>query len=438
VRRAHHTTHAAAASAVAHHFGSQVARTRPTDLARFFSAGSSKEAGTPQSADACSLGSTPSSEPEVSATGAEAATPQQSSPPAPEESTISDARRSSIRRNYTASAALSQQGGEPFGLQAVRRPSAPNNSSPGMRRNTSAATLCELRRREESAMSKSDASLQGSRASVVEAVACRMLELILGQDAALSAMRLALAAAAAAAASPTDESSLVSPPAAAPSAQIGGASGSGSNSAGSSSSSSLADDEMRLSALRVPTNISTSVQVRRGVVGAAGRERAAWGNGVGRWTGVTARCASMRVGAHACTLTRCKQRSSRLQATRCCCCCCCCCLPRATRTRCSVGRLFVWLLTRARRLRALHACGAGLHPHHRTSPRAAQLVHRRCAHLRTARRRRHQIHPHSHELAACVHAAPKRRANSCCERALCVFVHLTRRAHARSPRLHCE
>jgi len=231
-----------------------------TAEARAEGAGSSKEAGTPQSADACSLGSTPSSEPEVSATGAEAATPQQSSPPAPEESTISDARRSSIRRNYTASAALSQQGGEPFGLQAVRRPSAPNNSSPGMRRNTSAATLCELRRREESAMSKSDASLQGSRASVVEAVACRMLELILGQDAALSAMRLALAAAAAAAASPTDESSLVSPPAAAPSAQIGGASGSGSSSAGSSSSSSLADDEMRLSALRVPTNISTSVQ----------------------------------------------------------------------------------------------------------------------------------------------------------------------------------
>jgi len=150
-----------------------------------------------------------------------------------------------IRRNYTAGAALSAAAS---GWDA--RASAPADAgSPGMRRNTSEATLCELRRREQSAMSKTDAPLQGSRAAVVEAVACRMLDHILGTDAALAAMRIALASNAATPA----EGGGVSPAAAAPAvaAAVGGA---------GSSSSSLAEDEARLAKLGVPTTISSSVQ----------------------------------------------------------------------------------------------------------------------------------------------------------------------------------
>ena len=65
-----------------------------------------------------------------------------------------------MRRNYTASAGLS--------LPDAQMGEA--GSSSAMRRNISAATLCELRRREQSAMAKSDAPLQGSRGAVVEAV----------------------------------------------------------------------------------------------------------------------------------------------------------------------------------------------------------------------------------------------------------------------------
>ena len=59
-----------------------------------------------------------------------------------------------MRRNYTASAALS-------GLMPSAPADAPACESPhGMRRNISAATLCELRRREQLAMHKSEAALR--------------------------------------------------------------------------------------------------------------------------------------------------------------------------------------------------------------------------------------------------------------------------------------
>ena len=171
-----------------------------------------------------------------------------------------------MRRNYTASAALSHQGAAGWTMRdGGEAGSSGGDGSPGLRRNTSEATLCELRRREQSAMSKSDAPLNGSRAAVVEAVACRMLEHILGPDAALSAMRIALAATASAEAQ--------APAAAAPGEEplgngrrgsLSAGSGSSGEAAGgaSSSSASVAEDEARLAALSVPSNISTSVQVR--------------------------------------------------------------------------------------------------------------------------------------------------------------------------------
>ena len=95
-------------------------------------------------------------------------------------------------------------------------------------------------------MSKSaDASLQGSRAAVVEAVACRMLEHILGADSALAAMRVALSKSAAAG---TDA------------AAANGLAANGGEGGAASSSYSVADDEARLAAMGVPDGISASLQ----------------------------------------------------------------------------------------------------------------------------------------------------------------------------------
>ena len=87
-----------------------------------------------------------------------------------------------MRRNLTASAALSAVGGDKP-LTIAERESV----TTAMRRNTSASTLSELRRREQSA--KGTPGLEGSCAAVVEAVACKLLELVLGKAAMLEAMR---------------------------------------------------------------------------------------------------------------------------------------------------------------------------------------------------------------------------------------------------------
>ena len=96
-----------------------------------------------------------------------------------------------LRRNYTESSALSGFGDPASGGSSSAAETA-------MRRNISAVTLTELRKREQTAMAAEQQSMmQGSRAAVVEAVACKLLEHILGLDAALAAMREAMAAAAA-------------------------------------------------------------------------------------------------------------------------------------------------------------------------------------------------------------------------------------------------
>jgi len=87
-----------------------------------------------------------------------------------------------MRRNLTASAALSAVGGDKPLTSAERE-----SVTTAMRRNTSASTLSELRRREQSA--KGTPGLEGSCAAVVEAVACKLLELVLGKAAMLEAMR---------------------------------------------------------------------------------------------------------------------------------------------------------------------------------------------------------------------------------------------------------
>lgn len=127
-----------------------------------------------------------------------------------------------------------------------------------MRRNTSAATLCELRRREQLAMSKSDASLRGSRAAVVESVACLMLEHILGADAALVAMRVALNKAPADAQGGSAEGAAASGLGPAP--VVGGRLAAGAAASSSSGASSIAEDEAKLAALGVPSGISASLQ----------------------------------------------------------------------------------------------------------------------------------------------------------------------------------
>ena len=87
-----------------------------------------------------------------------------------------------MRRNLTAAAGLSIAGG--MCSTAVTDGTAGTPSM--MRRNTSASTLSELRRREQLS---SAAVMQGSCAAVVEAVACKLLELVVGKEAALVAMR---------------------------------------------------------------------------------------------------------------------------------------------------------------------------------------------------------------------------------------------------------
>ena len=98
-----------------------------------------------------------------------------------------------MRRNvYSEASSLSGlTGGDPSA-----DPTSGTDPSPGaLRRNVSALTLNELRKREQSAMSLEQQSMmQASRAAVVEAVACKLLEHILGLDAALAAMREAAAA----------------------------------------------------------------------------------------------------------------------------------------------------------------------------------------------------------------------------------------------------
>ena len=121
-----------------------------------------------------------------------------------------------MRRNYTAMAALSESsyssglgghynppggGGEGGGLSGLSNMAGKRMDgvdSP-LRRNTSASTLMELRRREQSDMrhGQPDAALQGSRAAVVEAVACKMLEYILGNDVAHAVMKAHIEASAA-------------------------------------------------------------------------------------------------------------------------------------------------------------------------------------------------------------------------------------------------
>ena len=112
-----------------------------------------------------------------------------------------------MRRNYTAMAALSDTYHGPVSALDTRATPVADGGSP-LRRNISASTLCELRRREQVA-TRSDASLQGSRAAVVEAVACKILEHILGDDVAHAAMRDHIAASAGA---PADSGSGSSTP----------------------------------------------------------------------------------------------------------------------------------------------------------------------------------------------------------------------------------
>lgn len=99
-----------------------------------------------------------------------------------------------MRRNYTAMAALSEAsqgsgGGLGFERALDTRMRPPLDGGSPLRRNTSASTLIELRRREQNAMSRADSGLQGSKKAVVEAVACTMLEHMLGADVAHAVMR---------------------------------------------------------------------------------------------------------------------------------------------------------------------------------------------------------------------------------------------------------
>jgi len=82
-----------------------------------------------------------------------------------------------MRRNLTAAAALSSAADS-------EKDSSPSAS--GMRRNTSASTLSELRQREQQS---TKLALAGSCQTVIEAVACKLLEQVLGKEGMLAAMR---------------------------------------------------------------------------------------------------------------------------------------------------------------------------------------------------------------------------------------------------------
>ena len=95
-----------------------------------------------------------------------------------------------MRRNLTASAALSSATvveSQNHGSGADPHLNAPAST---MRRNTSVSTLSDLRRREQQSGSQ---AMAGSRSAVVEAVACQLLELVVGKEAMLEAMREATA-----------------------------------------------------------------------------------------------------------------------------------------------------------------------------------------------------------------------------------------------------
>jgi len=113
--------------------------------------------------------------PEALATGSEHARERLDSPPQIQLSP-------GMRRNLTASAALSTFGKDDKPLTSAERESLTS----AMRRNTSVSTLSELRRREQSAQHN---ELEGSRGAVIEAVACRLLELVVGKETMLDAMR---------------------------------------------------------------------------------------------------------------------------------------------------------------------------------------------------------------------------------------------------------
>ena len=85
-----------------------------------------------------------------------------------------------MRRNMTATATLSSAAGA--GSEEAKQ-----LGTPSMRRNTSASALSELRRREQ--QPANHLALEGSCAAVVEAVACKLLEQVLGKDGMLAAMR---------------------------------------------------------------------------------------------------------------------------------------------------------------------------------------------------------------------------------------------------------
>ena len=137
----------------------------------------------------------------------QAPTPTASASSSEEGSVSSGSEGPGMRRNYTAMAALSDTYHGPVSALDTRATPVADGGSP-LRRNISASTLCELRRREQVA-TRSDASLQGSRAAVVEAVACKILEHILGDDVAHAAMRDHIAASAGA---PADSGSGSSTP----------------------------------------------------------------------------------------------------------------------------------------------------------------------------------------------------------------------------------
>jgi len=144
----------------------------------------------------------------------------------------------SIRRNYTASALAT------FGAESSGSADASEESvSSRMRRNVSASALVEIRRRELLASSPHEiAAMQGSRAAVVEAMACMMLEHMLGVEAGRAAM---LAAMREKAASASDGSSI-------------GSSSSGSSDSDGAAASSATSGEVKSASF--PDGISAQLQ----------------------------------------------------------------------------------------------------------------------------------------------------------------------------------
>jgi hypothetical protein len=128
---------------------------------------------------------------DVDATGTTSSAPRQLVPPSGEERDAATSGK--LRRNsVTVPTALSELSLQSLSTDDPYVPPAETAGSP-IRRNISCQTLNELRRQEQAAMEKADAALQGSRVAVVEAVACVLLEHILGMETAHAAMREAFA-----------------------------------------------------------------------------------------------------------------------------------------------------------------------------------------------------------------------------------------------------